>query len=98
MQLGLVVAQESLRVQLVIQLGQKLAVHVERRQVLGDDHDGQAGGGNQQNGQGIDGAVEREVHAHQGDVAGAEDEQTLFTLGKEMNHGTALLEKSVGVL
>ena len=95
LQLGLVVAQKALCVQLVIQPGKKLAVHVERCQVLGDHHDGQADGGNQQHGNRVGGAVEREIHAHQGEIAGAEDQQTLFTLGKEMNHGTALLEKLV---
>ena len=95
LQLGLVVAQKALRVQLVIQPGKKLAVHVERCQVLGDHHDGQADGGNQQHGNRVGGAVEREIHAHQGEIAGAEDQQTLFTLGKETNHGTALLEKLV---
>ena len=97
LQLGLVVAQKALRVQLVIQPGQKLAVHVERRQVLGDHHDGQTNGCNQQHGNRIGGAVEREVNAHQGEIAGAEDQQALFALGKEMNHDTQLLEESIDV-
>ena len=78
---------------MIVEAGEKLTVHVECGQILGEDDNAQADQRDDQDGNGIDASVQCEVHADECDVAGTDEIHSVFALGKKMNHDNNSLRK-----
>ena len=81
-----VLGQRPFDVQMIVEPGKKLAVHVECGQILRENDDTHAGCCNQQNGNRIDALVQCKIHADQCNIAGADEVHSVFTLREKMDH------------
>lgn len=94
LKLGFVLTQETFYIQVIVEPGEQLAVHIVCSQTLGEDDNGQADQREQNHGNEIGSAIQCDIHADQREVAGADEIHSVFALGKEMNHDGNSLRKN----
>lgn len=92
--LWLVFAQKTFDIQVIVEPGEELAVHIVGSQTLGENDNGQTDQREQNHGNEIGSAIQCDIHADQREVAGADEIHSVLALGKKMNHGCNSLRKN----